>query len=95
MDTLNLMIIFVAVAEEQSFAGGARRLQISPPAVTRAIVALEESLKVKLLNRTTRYVRVTDAGMRYLEDARRIIAEVEEANEKIRKKETEEATGRD
>ena len=81
MDTLNLMIIFVAVAEEESFAGGARRLQISPPAVTRAIVALEENLKVKLLNRTTRYVRVTDAGMRYLDDARRIIGEVEEANE--------------
>lgn len=81
MDKLNLMTVFVAVAEEESFAGGARRLGMSPPAVTRAIAALEESLGVKLLNRTTRYVRATDAGQRYLEDARRIIGEVEEANE--------------
>ena len=81
MDKLNLMTVFVAVAEEESFAGGARRLGMSPPAVTRAIAALEEGLGVKLLNRTTRYVRATDAGQRYLEDARRIIGEVEEANE--------------
>lgn len=83
MDKLYLMTVFVAVAEEESFAGGARRLQISPPAVTRAIAALEEGLKVKLLKRTTRHVRVTDAGIRYLEDARRIVGEVEEANEAV------------
>lgn len=81
MDKLSLMTVYVAVAEEESFAGGARRLGMSPPAVTRAIAALEESLGVKLLNRTTRYVRATDAGQRYLEDARRIIGEVETANE--------------
>lgn len=81
MDKLSLMTVFVAVAEEESFAGGARRLGMSPPAVTRSIAALEESLGVKLLSRTTRYVRATDAGLRYLEDVRRIIGEVEEANE--------------
>lgn len=81
MDRLQLMTVFVAVAEEQSFAGGARRLNMSPPAVTRAIAALEDRLGVKLLTRTTRYVRVTDAGQRYLEDARRIISEVDEADE--------------
>jgi DNA-binding transcriptional LysR family regulator len=54
---------------------------MSPPAVTRAIASLEERLGVKLLNRTTRYVRSTDAGLRYLDDARRIIAEVDEADE--------------
>ena len=83
MDQLNLMIVFVAIAEEESFAAGARRLQISPPAATRAIAALEDTLKVKLLHRTTRHVRVTDAGLRYLADARRIIGEVEEANEAV------------
>lgn len=83
MDRLHLMTVFVAVAEEQSFAGGARRLDLSPPAVTRAIAALEDRLGVKLFNRTTRYVRVTDAGQRYLEDARRIIAEVDEADEAV------------
>jgi len=81
MDRLHLMTVFVAVAEEESFAGGARRLGMSPPAVTRAIAALEERLGVKLLNRTTRFVRTTDAGRRYLDDARRIIGEIDEADE--------------
>lgn len=81
MDQLHLMQVYVAVAEEQGFASGARRLKMSPPAVTRAVAALEEKLGVKLLNRTTRYVRTTEAGKRYLEDARRIIQEVELANE--------------
>ena len=70
MDKLHLMTVFVAVAEEESFAGGSRRLAMSPPAVTRCIAALEARLGVKLLDRTTRYVRVTEAGQRYLDDAR-------------------------
>ncbi len=81
MDRLHLMNIYVAVAEEEGFAAAARRLQMSPPAVTRAVAALEERLGVKLLNRTTRYVRATEAGLRYLEDARRILSQVEEADE--------------
>ncbi|CAN7723413.1 LysR family transcriptional regulator [Pseudoduganella sp. LjRoot289] len=81
MDRLHLMTVFVAVGEEESFAGGARRLGMSPPAVTRAIAALEERLGVRLLERTTRHVRVTEAGQRYLDDARRIIAEADEADE--------------
>lgn len=80
MDRFRLMTVFAAVAEAESFAGGARRLKMSPPAVTRAIAALELRLGVKLLNRTTRYVRATDAGARYLEHARRIIAEADEAD---------------
>ncbi|MFZ6777974.1 LysR substrate-binding domain-containing protein [Undibacterium sp. Ji83W] len=81
MDKLHLMTVFVAVAEEEGFAAAARRLAMSPPAVTRAIAALEARLSVKLLNRSTRFVRVTEAGQRYLEDARRIIADVEAADE--------------
>lgn len=81
MDRFYQMSVFVAVAETESFAGGARKLGMSPPAVTRAVAALEEELGVKLLNRTTRFVRATDAGQRYLEDARRILAEVQEADE--------------
>jgi DNA-binding transcriptional LysR family regulator len=54
---------------------------MSPPAVTRAIAALEDTLGIKLLTRTTRYVRITEAGARYLEDTRRILAAVEQANE--------------
>lgn len=81
MDRFFQIEVFVAVAEEESFAAGARRLGLSPPAVTRAVAALEQSLGVKLLNRTTRYVRPTDAGQRYLDDARQILAKVQEADE--------------
>lgn len=81
MDRLNLMTIFVAVAEQEGFSGAARHLNISPPAVTRAIAALEEHLGVKLFNRTTRFVRLTEAGQRYFEDAQRVIAAADEADE--------------
>lgn len=81
MDRLQNMATFVAVAEEQSFSAAARRLNISPPVVTRAVAELEQILGVKLLNRTTRYVRPTEAGLRYVEDARRILEEVKLADE--------------
>ena len=81
MDRFQLMNVFVAVAEEEGFAAGARRLRMSPPAVTRAVAALEKRLGVQLLQRTTRHVRTTEAGHRYLEDARRILAEAEAADE--------------
>jgi len=75
------MTVFVAVAEEQGFAAAARRLRMSPPAVTRAIAFLEQRLGVRLLTRSTRSVRTTDAGARYLEDARRILLDADEADE--------------
>lgn len=80
MNRFHLMNVFVAVAEAESFAGGARRLKMSPPAVTRAVLALEERLGVRLLTRTTRVVKVTEAGTRYLEEARRIMIEMDEAD---------------
>ena len=80
MDRLHEMGAFIAVAEEQSFAAAARRLALSPPAVTRAIAALERRLGVKLLVRTTRFVRPTEAGLGYLEGARRVLADVDEAD---------------
>ncbi|MFA9217861.1 MAG: LysR family transcriptional regulator [Sphingomonadaceae bacterium] len=81
MDQVHLMSVFVAVGEEESFAAAARRLNLSPAAVTRAIAGLEEQLGVKLLLRTTRNVRLTEAGRRYLDDARSILASIAEANE--------------
>ena len=81
MDRLYLMSVFVAVAEVESFAKAGRHLGMSPPAVTRAITALEDKLGVRLLTRTTRVVRLTEAGVRYLEDSRRIMSEVDEADE--------------
>ncbi|WP_367185331.1 LysR family transcriptional regulator [Rugamonas sp.] len=78
---MHLMTVFVAVGEEEGFAAAARRLDLSPAAVTRAIAALEEQLGVKLLLRTTRSVRLTEAGQRYLDDSRQILASIAEANE--------------
>ncbi|AVH34958.1 LysR family transcriptional regulator [Pseudomonas monteilii] len=80
MDQIHLMKVFVAVGELESFAAAARRLDISPAAVTRAVSALEDQLGVKLLLRTTRSVRLTEAGGRYLEDTRHILASINEAN---------------
>lgn len=81
MDRLHFMAVFVAVAETGSFAAAARRLHTSPPAVTRAVTALEQHLGVRLLSRTTRVVRLTEAGGRYLDDARRILGEIDEAEQ--------------
>ena len=83
MDRLHHMSVFVAVAEAESFAAAGRRLGMSPPAVTRAVSALEKRLGVRLLTRSTRLVRITEAGERYLDDCRRIIADADEADESV------------
>ena len=79
-DRLQSMAVFVAVAEEAGFASAARRLNLSPPSVTRAVSDLEGRLGCRLLHRTTRSVRLTDVGERYLADCRRILAEIDEAD---------------
>lgn len=79
MDQIHLMRVFVAVGEQESFAGASRRLHLSPAAVTRAVGALEARLGVRLLLRTTRNVRLTEAGQRYLDNSRQILASIEEA----------------
>jgi DNA-binding transcriptional LysR family regulator len=79
MDRIDDMQAFVTVADLQGFAPAARKLGMSPSGVTRLIAALEERLGARLLQRTTRQVTLTDAGARYLERARRILGDVEEA----------------
>ena len=81
MDRLHLINTFVAVADTQGFASAARKLDMSAPAVTRAIAELEADLGVRLLTRTTRVVRLTEAGEAYADDCRRILAELSEAVE--------------
>ena len=79
MDRLQAMTTFVAVVDSGGFASAARKLNLSPPVVTRAVAELEERLGLRLLTRTTRVVRVTDAGARFAEDCRRILADIDEA----------------
>lgn len=79
MDRLGAMRIFVTVADTHSFAEAARHLAIGAPAVTRAIAGLEEVIGARLFVRTTRSVKLTDAGTRFRDDCRRILADVAEA----------------
>jgi DNA-binding transcriptional LysR family regulator len=79
MDRLHAMTAFVTVADLQGFAAAGRRLRLSPSVVTRLVASLEARLGVRLLQRTTRSVRLTDAGARYLDRARRVLADVAEA----------------
>lgn len=81
MDQIQALKVFVAVAEAQSFAGGARTTGLSPPSVTRGINSLEERLGARLFTRTTRRVRLTDVGQAYLEDARQILEHLQTAND--------------
>ncbi|MCZ8405345.1 LysR family transcriptional regulator [Achromobacter xylosoxidans] len=76
MDRWQAMQIVVKVAETESFAKAARLLQMSAPAVTRAVASLESLLGARLFVRTTRSVKTTEAGARYVEDCRRILADI-------------------
>lgn len=79
MDRLDSLRLFVAVADASSFAEGARRRHVSATAASRAIAAIEGELGVQLLYRTTRSVRLTDAGAAYLARCRAALAELEDA----------------
>lgn len=81
MDRLHAMEVFAAVAENGSFAKAGKAMRLSPPAVTRAVSALEDRLGTRLFVRTTRSVRLTEAGARFLVDTQRILQEIEEAEE--------------
>src|SRR4029450_9317647 len=78
MDRTEAIAVFVEVADRRSFVAAARRLRRSPTAVTRAVGELETRLGVRLLNRTTRAVSLTEAGERFLSGARRVLADLQE-----------------
>ncbi len=81
MDRFHAIQVFVKVAEHGGFAAAARDLAMSPPAVTRAVAMLEDRLGTRLFVRTTRSVRLTESGERFVQDGRRILLELEEAEE--------------
>ena len=80
MDRLDAMRVFVTALDEGSLARAGRRLGRSPAAVTRAVAFLENHVGVKLLHRTTRTMRLTEAGERYASACRRVLADLEEAD---------------
>ena len=79
MDRIDAMSVFVAVVDEGSLAAAARRLGRSPVSVTRAVAMLERQTGAPLLHRTTRRLRLTEAGERYAGVCRRVLAELEQA----------------
>jgi DNA-binding transcriptional LysR family regulator len=79
-DKLHLLSVFVGVVDSGGLAGAARSLGLSPSTVTRAILKLERHLGARLLTRTTRAVRLTEAGARYVRDCREILAALSAAD---------------
>lgn len=79
MDRFDAMTAFVAVCEAESLTDAARKLGLSPSVMSRQIAALEARLGTRLFHRTTRSISLTDAGGRFLARARRILADLEEA----------------
>lgn len=77
MDRLDEMAMFVAVADGRSFVQAARRIGVSAAQASRLVARLEDRLRTRLLNRTTRDVSLTDAGRAYLERARQLLEEMD------------------
>lgn len=79
MDRFDAMTAFVTVCETGNLSAAARQLGLSPSVMSRLIAGLEARLGIRLFNRTTRSISLTDAGSRFLERARRILADLDEA----------------
>lgn len=79
MDRLDTLRLFVAIVETGSLAAAGRRHNQTPPAVTRALAALEERLGVRLVERTTRHSHATEAGLKLAEQARRLLHDYDDA----------------
>ena len=80
MDRIDAMKVFVAALAEGSLAGAGRKLGKSPAAVSRAIAFLEQHVGAELLHRTTRSIKLSEAGERYAVACRRILTDLEEAD---------------
>lgn len=85
MDKMRALGYFVASAEEGSFAGAARRLELSVPAVQKMVTALEKSLGVRLFERHVRGLTLTASGQTYLEACSAPFAELLAADETLRR----------
>lgn len=83
MDSLSRIGIFVAVARQESFAGAARELGLTPSAVSKQIQNLETELRSKLLTRTTRKVALTEEGALFFERASHALADLQEATDQL------------
>lgn len=79
MDRLDELAVLVAVVEQGSLVGAARRLRRSPPAITRALSTLERRVGARLIERTTRRLSATEAGRTLAEESRALLSAYDEA----------------
>ncbi|RZL91990.1 MAG: LysR family transcriptional regulator [Variovorax sp.] len=89
MDRLLAMEMFVRVVETGSFSKAAREFNTTQPTVTKQVAATEARLKVRLLNRNTRGVSLTESGALYYEKCKSIVRETEEAESVVRLRESQ------
>jgi DNA-binding transcriptional LysR family regulator len=89
MDRLQAMEVFVRVVETGSFSKAAHAFSTTQPTITKQVAATEERLKVRLLNRNTRGVSLTEAGALYYEKCKEIVRAAEEADAVVRMKQTQ------
>jgi len=89
MDRLQAMEMFVRVVETGSFSKAAREFATTQPTVTKQVAATEDRLKVRLLNRNTRGVSLTELGALYYEKCKTIVREAEEADNIVRVRQTQ------
>jgi DNA-binding transcriptional LysR family regulator len=83
MDNVKTTRLFLTVAQIGSLSGASRHTGLSPASVSRQITALEEDLGVRLLNRTTRKLTLTEAGQVYLERAERLVQDIDELRDAV------------
>ncbi|MGH8708567.1 MAG: LysR family transcriptional regulator, partial [Burkholderiales bacterium] len=79
-DVVHGMLVFSKVVQAGSLTAAARELGVSTAVVSRTLAALEARLGVRLVNRTTRSLHLTDEGASYFETSQRILAEIDEAD---------------
>ena len=87
MDKLSAMKTFVRVVESGSFSAVAEELRATQSAISKQVASLEKELGIKLLARTTRSLALTEGGARYFEQARRLVAEIAEAEADLQNRE--------
>ena len=83
MDNVKAMRLFLTVVQTGSLSGAGRQSGLSPASVSRQITALEDDLGVRLLNRTSRRLSLTEAGQVYLEHAERLLQDIDELRDAV------------
>src|SRR5262245_61395730 len=89
MDRLSLMRDFVRVVEKGSFSAAAREAKVTQPALSKRVRALEDALGLRLLQRNTQGVRLTEAGEKYYRASKEVLAELAHLESELRGQRTE------